>query len=138
MPFAGLGNAADQTGRVGGSVTSVTLNASADNKHLSLLREFPILRFLTIDSSQITDDGLAYLKDSKQLIHIEIKDTPISGEGLRHLASIYLSSLFLWQWQEVDPGLLQLNELPSRVHVYLDLSETDIKDADAVCLPAEA
>ncbi|MBN2292265.1 MAG: hypothetical protein JXM70_07565 [Pirellulales bacterium] len=117
-------------GRVGGSITSVRLNALAGDDHLRLLAEFPMLRFLKIEKSRITDDGLAHLKDSSHLISLELKDVPISDDGLRQLIPLHLRLLTLSGVQVTGPGLAQLGKMDDLKVLLLNLDDTQITDAD--------
>jgi Leucine Rich Repeat (LRR) protein len=133
-----LGNAADRVGHVGGSITSVTLNASAGDEHMKLLAELPMLRFLRIEKSRITDKGFVALKDSRQLVVLDIEGTSISSAGLRCLVPLHVQCLMLQECRlrDIGPGLLLLNELQDQMTVLfrLDLSGRNIGNEDVVLL----
>ena len=137
---AKLGGAADRTGRVSGSVTSVTLNASATDEHMKLLTELPMLRFLMIEESCISDKGFAALKGSRQLVYLEVASTTISSAKLRHLLPTHIECLNLrnCRLRDLGPTLLVLCELQNQMTVALelDLSGTKIGNEDAVHLKA--
>ncbi len=132
-----LGDAAD-VGSVGGSITSVTLNASAGDEHMKLLAELPMLRFLRIEESRITVKGFAALKDSKQLVDVDIMGTSISGAGLRCFLPTHIERLTLRECRlpDLGPALSVLHELQDQmlVMVDLDLSGAKIENEEAVQL----
>lgn len=135
---AKLGGAADQTGRVSGSVTSVTLNASATDEHMKLLTELPMLRFLMIEESRISDKGFAALKGSRQLVYLEVASTTISSAELRCLLPTHIECLTLrnCRLRDLGPALLLLNELQDQMAGLfdLDLSGTRIENEEVVHL----
>ncbi len=85
----------------------------ADLKQFEVLTE---LRSLWLDSTDITDEGLAHLKGSVRLQTLGLlgqqRASKISGEGLDHLKDLpHLQELWLCNCAFTDEGLTQLGDL---------------------------
>ncbi len=93
---------------------------SISDKSLKWIGELPNLTKLYLDYTSITDEGLVYLKDTKELRYLNLVGTGISEKGIQYLQSLpHLKSIYLYQ-SEVNPeNLIALQKgMPK---VYFDL-----------------
>ncbi|HEV3340648.1 MAG TPA: M56 family metallopeptidase, partial [Pirellulales bacterium] len=106
------------------------------DKVLDALAAFPELEQLILWESGVTDDQLARLP-LRNLKYLNLSDTPISNQGLKHLRSLVkLRSLVLTRTAVTDRGLVPLARLTDLEE--LDLDETAVGDegvADLADLP---
>ena len=85
------------------------------------------LRRLTAVGALVTDSGVAYLKDMKRLMYLNLSGTKITDAALCHLSHLdRLETLDFAQTNVSDAGLLNLAGL-KRLRV-LDLSSTNVTD----------
>jgi len=81
-----------------------------------------------LSGKELTDDGLAHLKEIDNLIWLNLANTKISDAGLKHIAEIKsLKRLHLEKTQIGDEGLAQLKNLSELE--YLNLYGTQVSDA---------
>jgi internalin A len=102
-------------------------NTKITDKGLGYLNNFKKLKWLYLDQSDITDDGILHLKGLSELNLLSLKETKITDSGLmalKYFPKIY--ELRLRQTKITDAGIVHLKSLP---HLeILDLGETDITD----------
>lgn len=96
---------------------------------LALLKAFPQLRKLVLDSTGVTDAGLQHLEGLRQLRHLNLNRTAVTGTGLAHLKELtQLKELWLHETRLTRKGLehvKQFSQLQS-----LSLACDNITDAD--------
>jgi hypothetical protein len=91
------------------------------------LKELTALRHLSVDGTQITDDGLARLAGLTQLRWLSLSGAQITGDGLAHLKEMNrLEMLTLNDAQICDDGLAHLRGMPKIA--WLSLDSTPITD----------
>jgi len=120
-----------------GRVVELRLTGSVEDKDLIHLHRFKRLHTLDLAASRyrggvspvvtpgnrVTDGGLAYLSDLRDLDWLSLRDTGVSDEGLRHLAKLdKLRVLILDGTQVSGPGLVHLADLPKLDHLQLNSS----------------
>ena len=93
---------------------------SISDKSLKWIGELPNLTKLYLDYTSITDEGLSYLKDTKELRYLNLVGTGISEKGIQNLQYLpHLKSVYLYQSQVNPESLSSLQkEMPK---VYFDL-----------------
>lgn len=108
--------------------------AKFKNDDLIHLKAFPEIKKISIWSSNVTDAGLAHMKDLKNLEYLSLlRSSKINGSGLKHLKGMKkLASLYLWSTSTTDNGLAHVKSF-SRLKV-LYLNATKITDAGLVHL----
>jgi Leucine-rich repeat (LRR) protein len=95
---------------------------------LAHLKELKGLAELDLGNTQITDAGLAHLKELKGLTELDLSGTRITDAGFAHLKELKgLTTLYLWGTQITDAGLANLKELKGLT--WLNIAETQITDA---------
>jgi hypothetical protein len=95
---------------------------------LANLKELKGLTRLDLSSTNITDAGLAHLKELKGLTTLNLGGTQINGDGLAHLKELKgLTTLGLDDTRITDAGLAHLKELKGLTK--LGLVGTQITDA---------
>lgn len=101
----------------------VVLDGSTFNDNSPLyFRELPVTDF-TCNCSRFGDGGLRSLRHSAGVVHVELRETSVTGEGLEALAKLdSLESLVLSHRDIGSTGFSALSEHP-RLHT-LDLSGT--------------
>ena len=89
-------------------------------------------RRCSLEKTEITDAGLAYLKRLANLSYLNLYSTAITDAGLEHLKGLTnLKHLYLWQTKVTDSGATNLQKsLPK-----LDISRG--WDLPAAAKPAE-
>jgi WD40 repeat protein/Leucine-rich repeat (LRR) protein len=101
---------------------------------LEVLGKLPVLTELNLGSG-IGDEGLAKLKDLKQLRRLSLADADFSDAGLAHLRGMTaLEELDLSRTPVTDAGLAHLKSLTNLKR--LDLSGTGVSDAGLAHLSA--
>ena len=126
--------------KLGGTVTTeatdlgpfvqvdLTRNRQIDDADLELLKHFPILHQLRLNSDQVTDEGLATIGTFDRLQMLEIPGARITDRALpalrrcRELKTLYLSGT-----RVTDAGLDGLRDLPKLTGLYLN--GTQVTDA---------
>ena len=87
---------------------------------LSLLRSLGTqLRDLGLSDSAVTDQGLVSLSAFKALVGLRLDGAPITGPGLRHLASPHLDCLMLNDCGVTDLAIEPLSRLTSLTCLHL-------------------
>ena len=100
---------------------------------LPLVGELSELKWLFLDSSNVTDTGLESLKRLRRLRWLSLEDANITDAGLPHLAELRkLEHLTLSGTKVTDAGLAHLAELKKLE--FLKLDGTKITDAGLVNL----
>jgi internalin A len=95
---------------------------------LAGIRTLTNMRRLDLGASQVTDAGLQYLGEMKELTWLWCAATPVTGSGLKHLAGLSkLKVLNLNESQVTDEGLAAIPSLPELT--VLDLGKTKVTDA---------
>lgn len=90
------------------------------------------LQHLLIDAGEVTDDGLQQIAQLPQLIHLRMRESPITDQGLAHLSQAgmpQLRILNLPQARVGAEGIHSLRELPRLEQ--LRLGGTTLDDAAA-------
>ena len=101
---------------IGGAVRSIAM--SHDSKEVDF----------HLQGKQLGDDGLAYVKDLRDVVLLHLKDTQITDQGLAHIANLVtLTKLHLEQTQVTDAGLQHLKGLGNLES--LNLYGTSVTDA---------
>ena len=81
-----------------------------------------------LSGKDITDDGIAKLKEVSNLVWLNLRGTKVSDDGLKHLADIKtLTRLHLEKTRLTDAGLAHLGKLENLE--YLNLYATKVTDA---------
>jgi len=102
--------------------------AEIRDEHLAQVEHFPLLCYIDLTGTQITDAGLAHLSTRRYLSGVILRNTAVTDAGLRHLAKAKrLCHLTLSNTRITDAGLAELRELP-RLR-YLRLDGTGVTDA---------
>lgn len=87
---------------------------------LAAVKEIENLIWLNLANTQITDEGLKHLSDIKSLTRLHLEKTQIGDAGLAHLKGLEnLEYLNLYGTQVSDAGLEHLKALPSLKKLYL-------------------
>ena len=95
---------------------------------LSYVAEMPALRWLSLKSTGVTDDGLRHLKGLHNLIDLSLDNTRVTDAGLRNLEGLtQLAALSLNKTQVTDAGMRHLHGLTKLV--VLSLNDTKLTDA---------
>lgn len=79
------------------------------------LNAFPSFSLLSLNCTDISDDGLRHLKRIRNLEHLRLNVTKVSDEGLGHLTTIRtLKKIELERTNVTDKGIAELrNSLPN-------------------------
>ena len=97
------------------------------------LGQLSALESLELGGSQITDQGLAAVRQLPTLLRLYLHDLELSDAGLQHLAGLKnLEALSMQQTQVKGPGLVHLKNLVGLQ--VLNLAQTGTTDADLVHL----
>jgi hypothetical protein len=93
------------------------------------------LQSLLLGGCDITDAGLAYLRNLTWLEHLDLSCNSISGEGLAHLERmLLLERLEVWGCDLTEAGLAHLPPLPSlrdlAISLHLELPDSALVDLD--------
>lgn len=92
------------------------LKLSADNGisdyGFSFLSAFPLEELTIYDGHNLTDDGMSYLTPLQNLKSLYIEYAPISGKGLKHIAQLPISTLYLECETLKDQDFVCLSSLP--------------------------
>jgi Leucine-rich repeat (LRR) protein len=100
-----------------GQVFSLSLTRDSQ---LALLKYFPHLRSVDISGKEITNAGLKYLPDAKQLFSLSVMQCPIMDASLGRLAALpQLRSLNLRSDSLTSKGLSQLQHVASLKNLML-------------------
>ena len=110
------------------SIPGLDLSRQITDAGLAHLKELKGLMTLILGGMQITDAGLANLKELKGLTTLILRSTNITDAGLANLKELKgLTTLILGGMQITDAGLANLKELKGLTT--LDLYYTNITDA---------
>ncbi|MDA0834349.1 MAG: hypothetical protein O2955_16400 [Planctomycetota bacterium] len=87
-------------------IGSVDLNQTeVTDNHLKSLEGLTTVTYLGLHSTYVTDVGLDFIKDFKNLQEIELSYTPITDEALRKLAELpALKKVFIYDTAISDAG----------------------------------
>lgn len=85
------------------------------------------LTFVQLRQSTIADQDLRCLAGQWRLRSLSLEDTRVTGDGLRHLCGIHLTTLNLDGTPVTDAGLRHLRELHSLKTLFLE--DTGVSDA---------
>jgi Leucine-rich repeat (LRR) protein len=100
---------------------------------LVYLKELKQLQTLYLSGTQVTDAGLVHLKELKQLQSLDLSFTQVTDAGLVHLKELkQLQSLEIGDTQVTDDGLVHLKELKQLQKLYL--GRTQVTDDGLVHL----
>lgn len=87
---------------------------------LAAIKEVDDLIWLNLANTKITDAGLKHLAEMKSLTRLHLEKTQIGDSGLEHLKTLEnLEYLNLYGTQVSDAGLAHLKELPKLKKLYL-------------------
>lgn len=101
---------------IGGSVRPIAMNDDSQEVDFHL------------GGTSLDDEGLALIKDLREVVHLHLKDTAITDAGLAHLADMApLRRLHLEKTGITDAGLVHLRGLGNLE--YLNLYGTAVTDA---------
>lgn len=93
------------------------------NAGLARLKEAEGLKKLHLEKTQITDEGLAHLANLKNLEYLNLYGTAVTDAGLKHLKELKnLKKLYLWQTKVTDKGVEELKKSLPDVNVIRGLS----------------
>ena len=128
--------------KLGGTVRQIAQNTEEKeaNFHLSgkdltddglaLVKEIENLVWLNLANTKITDGGLAHLSDLKLLTRLHLEKTGIGDAGLAHLGKLEnLEYLNLYGTQVSDAGLEHLKGLKALKKLYLWQSQATAEGA---------
>jgi len=102
-------------------------NSDITDQGLAAVKDIYSLSSIHLDNTAITDNGLQYLSELYDLIFINLDNTKITCKGLEHLKNIYrLEGIHLSATDISDEGLGNLNNFPSLRS--LNISKTKITD----------
>lgn len=91
----------------------------------------PRLRYLYLNRSTVTDDGLKHLKDLPKLEALQLVATKVTDAGMKHLAQLpNLQGLYVASTQVGDDGLKEISKLPAIR--YLWVINANVTDAGLV------
>jgi hypothetical protein len=97
--------------------------------------KWPTLKYLNVSSTEITDNGMKYLRSLDRLEHLHIDDTDITDKGIQHLTVLKgLTVLWLRETRITDEGLQHLKSLTNLTE--LNLSDTKVTPAGVADLQA--
>lgn len=83
------------------------------------LKDLHQLRSLALNNTEVTDAGLVYFKGLTKLRFLSLVQTDVSGEGLRHLKDLPIERLMLVETKVDDDGLKHLQGFKSVEHLGL-------------------
>ena len=115
--------------RFGEFITEVSLNSNRDltNADLQALSDFPSLRELRLDHTNITDPATVYLESCPRLQMLCLRQVQITDASLPHIAKLTrLRELDLWGTRVTSGGLHALT--PLRYLEELVLHDTSVTD----------
>ena len=115
---------------VGGQVQVKTKSGDRSIKTVGDLPQeaFQLIKVDGKHSNRVSDEGLAYLKDCKNLEELRISYTPVTDAGLAHLKDFKnLTDLLLDRTQVTDIGLANFKECKNLKHI--NFTETRVGDA---------
>ena len=93
--------------------THLRLSLVPGDHDLADLKEYSHLKHVNLVGAQVTDDGLAHLKEFPALERLELSDG-ITDAGLAHLSGLpTLASLDLFGTDATDAGLQHLRQIPT-------------------------
>jgi hypothetical protein len=99
------------------------------DEQLEMVADLPYLDNLTLDETQISDQGFVHLKKLKNLKVLWLNGTKIEDNGLRSLATLTeLTDLHLRDTNITDAGLEHLSGLIN-LDEWLNLRDTKVSDA---------
>jgi hypothetical protein len=107
-------------------------NTQIHDADLELLKPFPFLHQLKLNSNRITDDGLNTIRTFHHLQLLEIPGARITDAGLKALGGCKdVKSLYLTGTKVTDSGLAELRNLPKLIGLYLNganVSDVGLKE----------
>lgn len=110
-----------------GYITSVDFrNSRVTNDDLKVLQRLKKLTRVTLTDTAIGDAGLLHLGAVENLQDLQIGGTQVTDDGLAHLQSLDLRTLYLSDTAISDAGLLQLREFDKLYNLHL--SRTSVTD----------
>jgi hypothetical protein len=62
------------------------------------------LTHLFLNGTQVTDAGLKFLENMKQLKRLEINGTKVTSEGIDKLQRALPNCLIQWEWEVTNPN----------------------------------
>jgi hypothetical protein len=83
-----------------------------DDAGLAAFEDLSELDSLDLSETRVKGPGLASLAKLPRLEWLNLSKSLIDDEGLRHVASLHLSSLILERTSVTDAGLVELEQLP--------------------------
>lgn len=101
-------------------------NCELGDEHVRALRGLPRLESFMAKSNAITDVGVAYLSELRNLTYISLSRNSISGTGFKDFSSPKLVELFLYDNPISDEGMSGIARLTSLKQ--LGLSRTAVTD----------
>lgn len=79
------------------------------NAGLAHIKNLKGLTRLHLEKTKVTDDGLASLKDLENLEYLNLYGTEVTDAGLKHLEGLKkLRKIYLWQTKVTDAGVAAL------------------------------
>lgn len=104
-------------------------DTGAPGSALGVLRNLPHLEWLTVDSRNLSDSGLAHIGQCKQLKTLSLRWAQITDGGLAHLTGLeQIESVDLRYSSVNGTGLTLLAKLPRLKTLHLGGTGSDIKD----------
>ena len=100
--------------------------SKATDDLLSQVAKFPLLEFLSISDSPVTDQGLLFLKDLRHLRMLDANDTCISAEGFRNAAWLPSLTSLMVNDTDVDDRIWKCLQQASQV-TYLSIGKTGVR-----------
>jgi hypothetical protein len=98
-------------------LTSLNLSGLAvtDKDLVFIVEHLPSLKKLDLENTDVTDADLSTLKELHHLEFLTLNSTPVTNAGLAHLEALPLKELSLSDTRITDKGLRHLSHLPLRV-----------------------
>ena len=108
------------------TVVSVKLdNTKVTDEDLLLIGKLPRLHTLSLNFTQVSDEGLAHVRNCRQLNYLGLAETKVTGEGLVHVAGMTELEDLILQYAPVDDrGIEHLRGL--RHLTYVNLGNTRV------------
>jgi uncharacterized membrane protein len=103
------------------NIASLRLSGTKiSDKSLKWIGEIPNLSKLYLDHTLITDEGLSYLKNAKEIRYLNLVGTSVTEKGIQSLQFLpHLKSIYLYQSEVNAESLVNLQKGMPRV--YFDL-----------------
>ena len=110
------------------TLVNLTNNPQVTDAGLANLKDCPELTTLALQGTKVSDSGLIHFKDCQKLASLNLYDTTVSNTGLAHFKDCKnLGVVMLGNSQVTDDGLAQFKN--SQALTYLELAGTKVTNA---------